>query len=216
MTVTHNFLGIPIDGDITRGDKRVPQRPLSELEPLIRAVLDDPTMHSFGWTQYTPYFNDGEPCVFGVNEPWFRTVEDVEKADRSARIQKRNAGIAAMRVAVDAGTLHPDVLARAEEDAAAEDEDDDPDYEDRDELTVGYSYGHPTLGKRERTFNFDTRHYDVGAYVGPDEDRYDRVFALSLALAGGAFEDVLLDAFGDHAEVTVTRDGITVREYSHD
>lgn len=22
---------------------------------------------SFGWNQYTPYFNDGEECVFGVN-----------------------------------------------------------------------------------------------------------------------------------------------------
>lgn len=23
------------------------------------------------WRQYTPYFNDGEPCIFGVNEPEF-------------------------------------------------------------------------------------------------------------------------------------------------
>jgi len=23
------------------------------------------------WTQYTPYFNDGEECVFGVNDPIF-------------------------------------------------------------------------------------------------------------------------------------------------
>jgi hypothetical protein len=26
-----------------------------------------PTMQSFGWNQYTPYFNDGEQCVFRVN-----------------------------------------------------------------------------------------------------------------------------------------------------
>lgn len=25
------------------------------------------TIDSIGWTQYTPYFNDGESCVFGVN-----------------------------------------------------------------------------------------------------------------------------------------------------
>jgi hypothetical protein len=25
-----------------------------------------PALSSFGWTQYTPYFNDGEACYFGV------------------------------------------------------------------------------------------------------------------------------------------------------
>lgn len=217
MTVTHNFLGIPIDGSITRGDRRVPQRPLSELEPLIRAVLEDPTMHSFGWTQYTPYFNDGEPCIFDVNEPWFRTVADVENADRAEAREQRERGLAAMRVAVNAGTLHPDVLARAEEEAAEADEDYDYDYEDNDSFVLSsYGGGHPTLGKRDRTFDFESRTHINGAYTGPDEARYDRVRALADAIEGGAFDDVLLDAFGDHAQITVTRDGVTVREYSHD
>ena len=26
-----------------------------------------PTLESFSWTQYTPYFNDGDVCEFGVN-----------------------------------------------------------------------------------------------------------------------------------------------------
>lgn len=26
-----------------------------------------PLMESFGWTQYTPYFNDGEECTFSVH-----------------------------------------------------------------------------------------------------------------------------------------------------
>ncbi len=26
-----------------------------------------PELESFGWTQYTPYFNDGQPCVFSVH-----------------------------------------------------------------------------------------------------------------------------------------------------
>ena len=26
-----------------------------------------PKLKSFGWTQYTPYFNDGDTCEFGVN-----------------------------------------------------------------------------------------------------------------------------------------------------
>lgn len=27
-----------------------------------------PSLESFSWSQYTPYFNDGDPCVFGVND----------------------------------------------------------------------------------------------------------------------------------------------------
>lgn len=35
-----------------------------------------PTVKSFSWTQYTPYFNDGEECVFGVNDYFQVELED--------------------------------------------------------------------------------------------------------------------------------------------
>lgn len=73
-----SFLGIPVEGDINLAD-RTPQRPLSELEPLIRAVLDDAFVAEFGWRQYTPYFNDGDPCTFRVSDLWFRTTEDLAR-----------------------------------------------------------------------------------------------------------------------------------------
>ena len=30
-----------------------------------------PSVKSVSWSQYTPYFNDGDSCTFGVNEPTF-------------------------------------------------------------------------------------------------------------------------------------------------
>ena len=27
-----------------------------------------PNLNSFSWTQYTPHFNDGDPCHFGIND----------------------------------------------------------------------------------------------------------------------------------------------------
>ena len=30
-----------------------------------------PNLEKIQWTQYTPYFNDGDICEFGVNEPGF-------------------------------------------------------------------------------------------------------------------------------------------------
>lgn len=35
----------------------------------------------FKWTQYTPYFNDGEPCEFGKHDVWIFTPEDAENDD---------------------------------------------------------------------------------------------------------------------------------------
>lgn len=166
--MTTNFLGIPVQGDITRGSDRVEQKPIEELQPILQAVLDDPTIVEFGWRQYTPYFNDGEPCEFGVNGTWVRTTADEDT--------------------------------------------------DEDELEM---WGHRSLGKvitewgdvdpatKRRVVVSET-------YEGPDRARYDRCKALEGAVEGGAFEHVLLDAFGDHANITVRRDGIQVEFYDHD
>lgn len=35
-----------------------------------------PVLQSFSWTQYTPYFNDGDVCEFGVNRDYI-TLESV-------------------------------------------------------------------------------------------------------------------------------------------
>jgi hypothetical protein len=80
-TATRSFLGIPVEGDITAGSTRVDQKPIEELQPLLQAVLDDPTIVEFGWRQYTPYFNDGEPCEFGVSGLWVRVTGVEDEAD---------------------------------------------------------------------------------------------------------------------------------------
>jgi hypothetical protein len=151
MTTTRSFLGIPVEGDIVAAEKRTKQRPIEELSPVMQAVLDDPHVVEFGWQQYTPYFNDGDPCVFSVHGAWLRTDADDPEADT-------------------------------------------------DELDI--DYGHPTLSKGE----LEPWMTDLKA----------KADALGSAIDGGAFDDVLLEAFGDHAEVKVKRDGITVDEYSHD
>ncbi len=48
----------------------------------------NPEVYAFAWTQYTPYFNDGEPCEFGVNEIYAYKDTDavreaLEASDRS-------------------------------------------------------------------------------------------------------------------------------------
>ena len=168
-----NFLGIPIDGKIQRSEGRAAQRPRSELEPLIRALVEDDTIVEFGWQQFTPYFNDGEPCVFNAYGLWVRTISDSKNED--------------------------------------EDEDEDED------LSVEFAH-HPSLGRIEWEYigQWPDRERRIKTYEGPDLHRLERCIALDDAIQSGAFDDVLLDAFGDHADITIRRDGITIDFYSHD
>lgn len=72
MTVT-NFLGIPVEGEIdhTSQGNNVPQQPLTELQPHLMALLQDPRVKGIRWEQFTPYFMDGDPCIFGVRRTAF-------------------------------------------------------------------------------------------------------------------------------------------------
>jgi len=162
MTTTRNFLGIPVDGDITRAEPRTRQRPLEDFSPLLQAVLDDPLVTEFGWRQFTPYFNDGDPCVFGAGSVWVRTCDDGEDADRDA-------------------------------------------------LDVEY---HATLSPRR--WNAKAVRYEDIERAPEKAALYVHCEALADAVESGAFDEVLLEAFGDHADITVKRDGITVEFYEHD
>ncbi|GAA0853261.1 hypothetical protein ACFQVD_26850 [Streptosporangium amethystogenes subsp. fukuiense] len=175
MTSTNSFLGIPVEGDIVRRDPKKKQRPLEEFSPILQAVLNDPSIVEFGWTQYTPHFNDGDPCEFGVGYPWFRTVENV--ADAPA--------------------------------------DEDGEYDDEDTWQMELS-SNETLGTRPRTWDSESRDYRYDDYTGPDVARYDRCLALHRAMDSEEFDEVLLAAFGDHAQVTVKKDGIKVDFYDHE
>lgn len=42
--------------------------------------LNNEDVTSVLWTQYAPYFNDGDPCIFSVNDPVFTNV-DLKKND---------------------------------------------------------------------------------------------------------------------------------------
>ena len=45
-----------------------------ELLELFKEVLEKSNyVNRIYWYQYTPYFNDGEPCEFGVYDIWFQT-----------------------------------------------------------------------------------------------------------------------------------------------
>lgn len=69
MTETNEILGRPINGDIPRytvgpGSQDNPQNLIDAIDH----VLDFEGVEAVQWEQFTPGFNDGEPCEFGTGE----------------------------------------------------------------------------------------------------------------------------------------------------
>lgn len=68
---TNEVFGRPIKGQIRPTSDRVQKQddPLKLIEALDE-LLAHPGVISFKWTQYTPYWNDGEECEFSVLTDW--------------------------------------------------------------------------------------------------------------------------------------------------
>lgn len=45
----------------------------SEFSELTKVFFEETGVQCIAWHQYTPYFNDGEECVFSINNPVFIT-----------------------------------------------------------------------------------------------------------------------------------------------
>lgn len=183
------MFGIPVHGDVHEDRPAIEQRPIEDLEPVFRALIDDPNVHSFGWTQYTPYFNDGDTCEFGVGEPWLRTVDDVDRDD----LDDYNFEVSGYHPTLG---WHDSVRCDlSEEELAAK----------RDKYTSrGWSSSYVA------TYEYR----DV-----PREPKYPETLERAKKLGGiqlYEFEYAMKQAFGDHARVTVTKDGITIDEYDHE
>lgn len=129
------------------------------IKSAVKAFFDEfPNVSKLKWSQYTPYFNDGDACVFGVN-----SVQAVLKAEAGGEEEESEDGNDSWHFSYTAE-------------------------KDNNGLTAEQKKEYRRLSKALKEF--------------------DESF--------GKMNDALLFAFGDHVEVTCTRDEIAVDEYSHD
>ena len=186
--MTVQFLSLPVDGDIIRPGSSGPQLTKEQLGEIVQTLLDDEHIVSFGWSQYTPYNNDGETCYFSTGGLWVETVLDCAPGP------------------------DPDPEASASE--AHDDEDDEDEGYERDDRSERLAmYHHPTLDDQywdRQLGKFVDREVKL-----PETAKRARV--LSDVIEDGTADAVLLGLFGDHARVTVTKERITVDSYDeHD
>lgn len=74
--------GRPIEGDVHRSyrDNRPPATAAQFMEAT-DAVLSIPGVYAVRWNQYTPSFNDGDPCEFTVHDIYFRLTPLEDESD---------------------------------------------------------------------------------------------------------------------------------------
>lgn len=162
-----------------------------------------PTLEAIRWEQYTPYFNDGDPCEFSVGEPRFKVANgDEDEGDWgdgfiSNMTYKKYVDLTPEEIALidpkssyRTGIFHDGVEIFPE---------------------VDYSkYIRNTNGGYGGYYEHTGRYYvnaPIPGFNGFD-DEVNKIFNIP--------EDVFETIFGDHSRITVTRDSIEVDEYDHD
>jgi len=129
---------------------------------LTKSIFEEnPKLQSFGWNQYTPYFNDGDTCTFSANTDYiYINGDSVDEADWISETKITNYG-----------TWNRDKRQ----------------YEGRTEVpNLDYD---PELSKVNDEIKEFLRNFD---------------------------NDFFMSQFGDHAEITITAEGVSVDEYEHD
>jgi hypothetical protein len=129
----------------------------------------NPGLTAVKWCQYTPYFNDGEPCVFGIGEVVFTNASEDELENVSPW----------------------------------------GDYEGDDENVFASNNIKYTL-ESGRDWHKETAE-KIRNSGGVDPDSCNE-----FENAVHQLDDVMLEMFGDHVQITMTREGFEIDEYSHD
>lgn len=162
-------------------EKKFQENAQEAMKAAFQEVFDfHPEITAFRWTQYTPYFNDGEECTFRIADVFVTNfpLDDEELWE-------------------GAGAYEYD--------------------SDREDV---YTWGEDD---RDLPFFFTNQisgtHYRKDVRIGPavfDGKDISKLENLINALNSDAMEHVLKGTFGNHVQITATRNGFDIEEYDHD
>lgn len=194
MENNKTFLGMTIEGSIYHGDPQVPQLSKEVFQSMLKAVLDHDEVLGLTWTQYTPYFNDGDPCVFCANDVYV-CLNGVEPNEDNSRY-------------LDYGWMEDDL----EENGRLWLSNSSDDYV----RLVGDNTRKYLESKDERGWR--KWEHEVNLDSQPNPGLFQAYELFDTTLNRGSFNSVLLGLFGDHCTVIIDKvnNKILVDEYEHD
>lgn len=177
-----------IDGAKFEEESVAEQYTAAEFLALVDAVLGVEGVKALRWRQYTPYFNDGDPCVFRVSEASVKLSKDVfGKTKKHSDYEDGFIDSYALYRYVD-GFNWSQSPQRA--DFATKDEFDAARFEFVNNNRIFELNGVDTTSV----------FYTLAAFEKASEN----------------IETVAKANFGDHTTVTATKDGFSVEGYDHD
>ena len=147
---------------------------------------NNPDFTSFAWTQYTAYWNDGEPCEFSAHTDYVYIDEEEDESDFY------NAEIDFKELKQKEKTIKS-LLSEIEGLKKKGKKDDD--WEIKHKQNRIEKLNELSLENAEKRFNFLKDINDLMKNI--DQETLERMF-------------------GDHAKVVVTKDGVNVEHYDHD
>jgi len=171
------------------------------------ALFHFPGVFNARWKQYTPFFNDGEPCEFSVY------------ADLSINGDSDNDE-------VDEELADAIVFSTYDISRLSEEEVDEP-----NPYAPGGKYRNDPFYQWKDAAYWARQVHEWDEYKAGQRSKSEALRALgwNSALAAqfdetitslekwlGSSEDFLEDAFGDHVEIIVSKSGVEVNEYEHD
>lgn len=170
-----------------------------------------PEIESVYWTQYTPYFNDGDSCEFSVHESHFNLVDDTltDSFEGSYLYTESDLESATARLA--------DIVSFNE----------DPDawraqrireYEERSGRPYPYLISNlqPYGSIEDAQAEIDVITSFLTQYTPETRERIRTNFSNFSNSFTQVQEDIMRAVYGDHVLVRIDRNGTTVEEYGHD
>lgn len=213
QTLLNNF--DELNGQIALAKKEMQEKSTGLIEQATKIFLDAcPEVTGIHWTQYTPYFNDGESCEFSVNDICFHILEDeddeIEAYESTTLFTLEDLKTAEEKLEdVKAYVADPDAWRanyyREYRERWGREYNGNPQYL--------YPYPRTVEDAQER---IDRIKESLEKYNDEVASRIEKEFANLTAALKKIPEDIMQAIYGDHVLVVINRDGTDIDEYNHE
>lgn len=171
-----------------------------------------PEVESVFWTQYTPYFNDGDACEFGVHDKCYILVGDEDVDDYEGSIVYNENALKRAE-----NNLEEAIKFTADPAAWRQKYCDDYKRKWGRPYGVGIShlrpYPHDPAAAQDE---IDKIKQFFEKYSLETVNRIEENFKILSQALGMIDEDIMKAIYGDHVKVTISRTGTEIDEYDHD
>jgi hypothetical protein len=173
------------------------------------------------WTQYTPYFNDGEACEFSVHDLFINLKGDEDACEYEGSTISDAEDVETIKgVIADIEAWEKDPMA-----AARKYQSDYIKRYNRDPFGNDRYYGNKYQTPEEKMMEWKPHYGTKATYqtqlkaaekIVRDYPNLKKDFDELKSMINGIDENLMEAMFGDHVKVIVSAEGIEVEEYDHD